>query len=896
MSETPSGATAGTTDGQDGGKVSDSISVSDFLSAMREKDRLLASLLERLALPASSGAPGVAAATTTYQVMPDLSKNISDFDGSGDAASAKEWLGNLQTTATLHRWPEPFKLETAKCHLVGPAKDWLRSRKEVSTSWENFDYHFRRTFCGQTRAAERWRKMQERVQQRNESTTAYFHSKVRLCREANLDFCDTREQVLTGLRSRQLCTMLLGRTHEDDDDLLHDIMEFERIDREREQRFGGTREKRQFTAATERVAETPPARKTTYDRFGKDRRPPLTNERGQFKCYNCGRFGHISRDCPEERHEMKCLRCGKSGHTQRHCSMSQSNETNTVTDTERKIAPGALLKQAMLNGTTTLVGMIDNGSSGCLLRASAAARCGARLTKDATALYGFGSQGTPSARAIGKCYTDLEIDGVKGENVPFLVVPDDTLTVDLLVGRTYTELPYVAYARLGGCLRFWHKSALVYLNAQRTQKPQIARWYDLIQEFEFTIKHRPGTRMLHVDSLSRGPVEAPQDTMNSLLEERFEVCVACDLAEQVMVLQRGDEELRELLTILEKPESDRTKEEKARAKGYNVREGRLVREIEEDGNVKFKFVLPKCMRKAVVVQSHDLMGHFALEKTVSKIQESFWFPRMRNYVRKHISQCFECIYNKVPAGRREGLLHPIPPGKRPFEVIHMDHMGPFVPSKKRNQYLLVFIDNLTRFVRLIATRDTSTKHVLRALEEFVLERGLPRTVISDRGSCFTSRAFAEFCTARCIRHVLNSTRHPQANGLVERVNRTVLPVIATSMSDPKQRDWDEKLSKAERDINNAVNKTSGKTPFEMLYGYQPEFHSTALRRIVGSDEAQWENPEELRTRVRQRIIAEQEKSKAAYDRRHFPARLYDVGDIVFMTKAPEQTGKPTKAQ
>ncbi|KAK8775362.1 hypothetical protein V5799_031293 [Amblyomma americanum] len=372
----------------------------------------------------------MAAATTTYQVMPDLSKNISDFDGSGDAASAKEWLGNLQTTATLHRWPEPFKLETAKCHIVGSAKDWLRSRKEVSTSWENFDYHFRRTFCGQTQAAERLRKMQERVQQRNESTTAYFHSKVRLCRQANLDFCDTREQVLTGLRSRQLCTMLLGRTHEDNDDLLHNIMEFERIDREREQRFGGTREKRQFTAATKRVAETPPARKTTYDRFGKDRRPPLTNERGQFKCYNCGRFGHISRDCPVERHEMKCLRCGKSGHTQRHCSMSQSNETNIVTDTERKIAPGALLKQAMLNGTTTLVGMIDNGSSGCLLRASVAARCGARLTKDATALYGFGSQGTPSARAIGKCYTDLEIDGVKGENVPFLVVPDDTLTVD----------------------------------------------------------------------------------------------------------------------------------------------------------------------------------------------------------------------------------------------------------------------------------------------------------------------------------------------------------------------------------------------------------------------------------------------------------------------------------
>lgn len=45
----------------------------------------------------------------------------------------------------------------------------------------------------------------------------------------NLDFHDTREQVLIGLRSLELCTMLLERTHDDEDDLLHDILEFERI-------------------------------------------------------------------------------------------------------------------------------------------------------------------------------------------------------------------------------------------------------------------------------------------------------------------------------------------------------------------------------------------------------------------------------------------------------------------------------------------------------------------------------------------------------------------------------------------------------------------------------------------------------------------------------------------
>ncbi|KAL1446624.1 hypothetical protein MTO96_044522 [Rhipicephalus appendiculatus] len=98
---------------------------------------------------------------------------------------------------------------------------------------------FRRTFYSQTRAAERWRRMQEHIQQRSENTAAYFHAEVHLCRDAHLDFCDTSEQVMTGLRSRELCTLLLGRSHEDEDDLLHDIQEFERIDRERRERFGG---------------------------------------------------------------------------------------------------------------------------------------------------------------------------------------------------------------------------------------------------------------------------------------------------------------------------------------------------------------------------------------------------------------------------------------------------------------------------------------------------------------------------------------------------------------------------------------------------------------------------------------------------------------------------------
>lgn len=205
------------------------------------------------------------------------------------------------------------------------------------------------------------------------------------------------------------------------------------------------------------------------------------------------------------------------------------------------------------------------------------------------------------------------------------------------------------------------------------------------------------------------------------------------------------------------------------------------------------------------------------------------------------------------------------------EMVHMDHMVPFVQSKKRNQYLLILVDNLTKFVRLFATRRTLTKQMLLALQEFIFERVLPKIFITYICSFFTARAFGKFFSSRAMHLVLNSTRHPQANGQVERVNRTVLPVIMTSKKDPLQHDWDDKLTQVECSLTNSVNETSGKTPFKMLHEYQPRFHNVALKRVVEIVEPSREGPREMRERVRQCLVEEQKISKSAYDGRHIPA-------------------------
>ncbi|KAK8786755.1 hypothetical protein V5799_023470 [Amblyomma americanum] len=328
--------------------------------------------------------------------------------------------------------------------------------------------------------------------------------------------------------------------------------------------------------------------------------------------------------------------------------------------------------------------------------------------------------------------------------------------------------------------------ALVYLNATKTLKPQIARWFDMLQEYTFDIRHRPGSKMEHVDAMSRAAVEDPSDPWDNVIANKLDMWMTISLHDQALIIQRSDEEIRLIATILEKKSCDRTAEERALAQNFVLKEGRLFRETEANGKKKLLYVMPNSMRKSLCVKFHDLEGHFGLDRTIAKISETYWFPGMRRYVREHIRRCFECLICKVPSGKEKGLLHPIPPGRRPFETIHADHLGPFVRSKKGNKYILVVIDNLTN---------------------------------------------------------------------------------------------------------------TGRTPFEVLYGYNPKFHDGALREIAETeDNVAWTNPEQLQAEVRTRILDSQAKYKKRFDMRHCSGDTLKADDVVVMRCAPEHTGEPTKTQ
>ncbi|XP_036342827.1 uncharacterized protein K02A2.6-like [Rhagoletis pomonella] len=162
----------------------------------------------------------------------------------------------------------------------------------------------------------------------------------------------------------------------------------------------------------------------------------------------------------------------------------------------------------------------------------------------------------------------------------------------------------------------------------------------------------------------------------------------------------------------------------------------------------------------------------------------------RNSVKSFIKSCIECCYCREP-GRKECELYGMDIPTLPFQILHLDHLGPFVKSRRDYEYVLIIVDALTRYSVVVPTRSTKVKPVIDALNHLTLYFGLPQRIVTDRGTAFTSAAFGSFCGSNSIQHIKVAVRTPRSNGLAERVNQAVLAYLRTSSNDAN--DWDTQI-------------------------------------------------------------------------------------------------------
>jgi len=164
-----------------------------------------------------------------------------------------------------------------------------------------------------------------------------------------------------------------------------------------------------------------------------------------------------------------------------------------------------------------------------------------------------------------------------------------------------------------------------------------------------------------------------------------------------------------------------------------------------------------------------------------------------------------------PNTGKEGYLRLIPKGSKTFELIHIDHYGP-VDSGRSKKQLFVVVDGFIKFVRLYTTKTTNTREVIAALKDCFRAYSKPKCIISDRESYFTSKESDDFMLDFDIKHMKLATGSPQANEEVERINRSLGPMIAKLEEPEKGIYWDLVIDKVEHVLNNTQHRSIKQSP------------------------------------------------------------------------------------
>ncbi|GBM73822.1 Pro-Pol polyprotein [Araneus ventricosus] len=229
-----------------------------------------------------------------------------------------------------------------------------------------------------------------------------------------------------------------------------------------------------------------------------------------------------------------------------------------------------------------------------------------------------------------------------------------------------------------------------------------------------------------------------------------------------------------------------------------------------------------------------------------------------------------------------GLLNPIPKNNIPLSTYHVDFIGPLPSTNKRYQHIFTVLDAFTKFVWFYPVRTTSAAEALQKLKIQQIVFGNPSKIISDKGSAFTSKDFEDYCKDEGIQHIQITTGVLRANGQIERMHGTLIPVLAKlSISDPAK--WFKFVPDVQIIINSTVSRSTKFTPFELVTGVKMRNKADLkIKEIVDEEymNSIIQEKETIREEAKVNIFKVQELNRRQYNRCRRTALIYKINDLV----------------
>ena len=225
-----------------------------------------------------------------------------------------------------------------------------------------------------------------------------------------------------------------------------------------------------------------------------------------------------------------------------------------------------------------------------------------------------------------------------------------------------------------------------------------------------------------------------------------------------------------------------------RIKKNRTRENKIVQALQKENGLAWeedevaymegRIYIPnnKDIKEEILKEHHDPadVGHPEQHRMQELIKRTYWWPGLKENVKKYVQGCVKCQQNKMQHQKKAGKLHPLEIPEGPWQDISIDMIGPLSKSNEMDA-ILVIMDRFTKIIRLKAMMtNISSEGVAKIYRDEIWKiHGIPKMILSDRGLQFASKFMEDFTRILGTKRKLSTAYHPQTDRQTERINQEI---------------------------------------------------------------------------------------------------------------------------
>ncbi len=232
------------------------------------------------------------------------------------------------------------------------------------------------------------------------------------------------------------------------------------------------------------------------------------------------------------------------------------------------------------------------------------------------------------------------------------------------------------------------------------------------------------------------------------------------------------------------------------------------------GRISNALVVPKSLRKRVLVLAHEGSGYFGIGTTRSLINTHFTWPGLNDDVKAHVQSCQKCLLFNRDSVRKAPLCEPEVLVER-FEKLAVDVVGPLPKSNRGFRFLLTTMDLSTGFSFALPMKGYTAEETAQNLLAIMSILGPPKAILSDQGANFMSTVLSHLYDKLAIQKIMTTPYHPESNGKLEKFHSSLKAALRKAIS--SQKDWPVVLDLVLYFLRSLPHSQHGHTPYELTF-------------------------------------------------------------------------------